>query len=268
MFRSILMTLPPVLFPDDSYLQYLWMLSTLVGSVCIHLAVKPYLDRYANWLETAELSFLTLILCLGSYFMNDVEHKDNEGRENALMVLLIGLVVACFLMIFLVFCYALYLALFPDKAEKAFEKEIDSWKHSARSALDAIAGLDDDSFVKFLKSGTYLEHKELIKLAGWTSVELASIQPVGFFNRRLPKQRIGTNSFLTQAVDVKSQNEALVRITKSSSRISLEDIDNAKIGETNTSLASAAEKSQDMEGSKTSEHLTESEHVENEEVGV
>lgn len=220
MFRSILMTLPPVIFPNDSYMQFLWMNGVLVGSVFIQLANNPYLDRYGNWLETGELTFLIIILCLGGWFMNDIERKDDPGRENFLMGLLIGFVAACFLMIFCVFFFALYLALFPKEEEKRLQKSIASWKDQVRGAVDAVAGLEDDQFVKFLMTGTYMDHMNLVKLVAWTTVDLTDTQPAGFFDRRLPKQRSGSN-ILAQAKDGKSQTDALGKLTRSSSRMSL-----------------------------------------------
>merc|ERR1719265_1379715 len=79
--RSLLLGLACAIFPDNAYKQYPFVIFVLLSALMLQLDRTPYLDRFANRLESLECFLLLSIMALAFYFID----KRSGGESESLL---------------------------------------------------------------------------------------------------------------------------------------------------------------------------------------
>jgi len=185
MIRSFLLAMVGVLFPDDVFHQFIGMNAILVTGLFVHLVLSPYADRFANNLESAELCVLLAIMSIGSWFMTDRDFESNEAHTYSIILVLLTSYV--FICVFVVFCWAMYLAQFPKKALDMHEKEVDDVLPRLKNICNIISGSEDYQIKDVIQNASYIDRWHVYSMASFFALELCGLQTTSMSHWRLPK---------------------------------------------------------------------------------
>mmetsp|Transcript_105651 Transcript_105651/g.187103 ORF Transcript_105651/g.187103 Transcript_105651/m.187103 type:complete len:227 (-) Transcript_105651:108-788(-) len=174
-----------VLFPDDVFHQFIGMNAILVTGLFVHLVLSPYADRFANNLESTELCVLLAIMSIGSWFMTDRDFESNEAHTYSIILVLLTSYV--FICVFVVFCWAMYLAQFPKKALDMHEKEVDDVLPRLKNICNIISGSEDYQIKDVIQNASYIDRWHVYSMASFFALELCGLQTTSMSHWRLPK---------------------------------------------------------------------------------
>eukprot|EP00931_Biecheleriopsis_adriatica_P009236 TRINITY_DN11031_c0_g1_i1.p1 TRINITY_DN11031_c0_g1~~TRINITY_DN11031_c0_g1_i1.p1 ORF type:complete len:1497 (-),score=232.77 TRINITY_DN11031_c0_g1_i1:222-4178(-) len=202
--RSLLLAFVPVVSPDDGYVQFVMMLFVFGSSLLIHFAILPYVDAYANMLESTELSLVCFMLAIGSWFIEDRDF-DGEDKEMAftLSMLLLISTCCCALALFGTFVYAMYSILFPAASELRAKKQVDKTEQSFSVLCKQYMGLDGAQRKLVFEQASYVD---LLKVLG--VVNFLNIEVNGQLPSQLSLRRLSTRA-LSASLEDKNMTESL-----------------------------------------------------------
>lgn len=188
MTRSFLLAMVAVVFPDHAFNQFIAMNCILVTGTVVHLLLSPYSDRFANILELIELAVLLAIMSFGSYFITGSNIETGDSRTYSLI--LVGLTVFMFTTVFVVFCWAMYLAQYPQKALAMHSKQVDDVLPRLRAISAIIMGADDETLKGVIQNASYIDRHDVYNMVAFFGLELTGMNVA----QRWEEKRLSPNS--------------------------------------------------------------------------
>lgn len=185
-FRSMAMAFVPVVAPDDGFLQFLLMLSTLIWSILMQLYANPYVDAHANHLEVFEFTIATVILSVGSWFIEDRDYAGKDATQA--LVLNVVLCVSFGLSIFVLLCTFLYVfdkMRHPAREEAKRQTLYQGVCTDLLSICEAFTTIDEPSQMELLSHASYVDLGHLTHIANFVSIVSSNARPTRKSMRRL-----------------------------------------------------------------------------------
>jgi len=188
MLRSLGLALVPIL-SENLFTQYMLMLLIIIGFAFIHLKFEPYVDGWANNLESYETFCLIFILLLCAWFITDggeVSKTDSDdSTAQTIAILILITMISCILGLLLVTFYGWFLASRPEKARKLKEDKVQSLISNLRGMVKSVHEQTDDELCNLLLRGCAHDYTNLSEIFIFLGLELYGNLAQDFGSKRL-----------------------------------------------------------------------------------
>eukprot|EP00928_Gymnodinium_smaydae_P023286 TRINITY_DN19275_c3_g1_i1.p1 TRINITY_DN19275_c3_g1~~TRINITY_DN19275_c3_g1_i1.p1 ORF type:complete len:1514 (+),score=206.78 TRINITY_DN19275_c3_g1_i1:83-4624(+) len=196
-FRSMAMAFVPVIAPDDGFVQFFLMLNILVGSILLQLYAVPYTDGYANNLEVIELTVATIILSVGSWFIED---RDYTGEDATQALVLTVVLCVCFGIIMAVlfgtFLFAVDKMKHPAREERKRRMLFEGVRTDLLTICDVFTSIDEPAQLELLSHASYVDVNHLTHIANFVSIVSSESMP-----KKKSKQRLHSSKSLVNKLE-------------------------------------------------------------------
>jgi len=188
MLRSLFLAVVPIIATDNNFNQFLLMLSILLLFGALHLLALPYVDRYANNVETYENACIVFILMLCSWYIRRESadlSTDKSAAGDGVAIIIMIVSVSCVVVLGIVTVYALYLACRSERSLQSVQKQAQLMMQNLRGTADLVEGMSDSELKELLSRGLFKDFDNLKKFVAFLGLEGQGGLADSFWDMRL-----------------------------------------------------------------------------------